>query len=233
VQAGSNLGFATANNLAASHVTSKTAHILLLNPDTEIRKTDIGVLLSSLDDATVGIAGPRLRNPDGSAQQSVRAFPSVQTFLWLFFKLHRVLATPAWRRYMQLDFNYDAAATVDQVMGAAFLVRRSAWDALAGLDAGFFVWFEEVDFCKRAKARGFSTMYTPATSVVHYGGVSFNQLVGWRRTKPWVMSSLRYIRKHLTVWLPLFLVLAPAALALAIPAGVAHRQMQKANKKRL
>jgi N-acetylglucosaminyl-diphospho-decaprenol L-rhamnosyltransferase len=123
---------------------------------------------------------------------------------------------------------------VNQVMGAAFLVRREVWEQLYGLDQKFWIWFEEVDFCRRAWNAGWQTWYTPAGEVVHYGGASFHQLVGWKKSTPWIKSSLRYARKHLNwlVWLGL-IGLTPVAWGLAGLAMVTHVRVKKENKARL
>ncbi|MAF80829.1 glycosyl transferase [bacterium] len=225
---GANLGFAGGNQAGVAVLADSDAHILLLNPDTEIHDGTLTGMLAALNDKQAGIVGAKLQNPDGTHQESVRRFPTLINFLFLWFKLRRLLpGARSWSRYMMREFDYSSTQVVDQVMGAAFLVRRQVWDQLGGLDDGFFVWFEEVDLCKRAKAAGWQTVYTPKPRVTHYGGVSFNQLVGINRTKPWIKSSLRYIRKHTPLAWPLFLLLAPFALALALPTSLIHRSQQR------
>jgi len=228
IKSGVNLGFAGGNQRASVEIQDKNAHILLLNPDTVIHDDTISGMLDGLTDEKVGIVGAELRNSDGSHQDSVRRFPTVVNFFWLFLKLHRLFpGAKSWQHYMMSDFDYAHPHMVDQVMGAAFLIRRKTWEQLEGLDVGFFVWFEEVDFCLRAKQAGYSTLYTPRPHVTHYGGVSFNQLAGIKRTKPWILSSLRYIGKHFPLVWPIFLAITPLALAIALPLGFIHRHQQR------
>ncbi|HLD25896.1 MAG TPA: glycosyltransferase family 2 protein [Candidatus Andersenbacteria bacterium] len=222
-----NAGFARANNIAIERLTRRSpdCHVLLLNPDTEVRTGALPVLLGVLErHERAGIVGPKLLNPDGTLQPSVRAFPSLGVFVCLFLKLHRLSPRlKLWQRYMQADFDYTREQPVDQVMGAAFLIRREVLKVLGGLDEAFWVWFEEVDFCKRARVAGWEAWYTPAGEIVHHGGVSFSQLSSWRRAIPWVRSSLHYASKHFTmIEQVVLLVLAPVALLLSLPAAWFH-----------
>ena len=234
-----NVGFAGANNIAIERVRRGqrlASHVLLLNPDTEIKRGALEAMLRVFDrDEHIGIVGPRLLNPDGTGQPSVRAFPSLGVFIWLFLKLHRLLPkAPLWQCYMQEEFDYDSGQAVDQVMGAAFLIHHDLLEEIGALDERFWIWFEEVDYCKRAQKVGWVVFYTPSARVLHYRAASFNQLVGWRRSWPWLKSSLRYARKHLgsgaviAMWL-----LLPAAVLLTIPSLLVHILQRQQNKPRL
>lgn len=224
-----NLGFAAANNLGISEANKSSntpAHILLLNPDTAVRDGALTAMRRVFDmQAQVGIVGCTLENPDGSHQSSVRRFPTFAVFLWLFLKLNSVAPkTRLWQQYLHSDFDYSRAATVDQVMGAVFLIRNQVLKDIGLLDAKFWVWFEEVDFCRRAAQAGWLTYYTPEGTVVHHGGVSFRQLIGLKKTVPWVKSCLHYARKHLALWQWLTLVpLSAIPVVAAVPASVYHR----------
>lgn len=153
----------------------------------------------------------------------------------LFLKLQRLFPSlPAWKRYLMEDFDYTKEQVVDQVMGAAFLIRNTIVGQLGLLDESFWIWFEEVDFCKRIQDIGWNTVYTPSGTVLHHGGTSFNQLVGPARTKPLLNSSLVYARKHLgLVAYSILLLLYPVALLIAIGASLAHVKQRRENTKRL
>lgn len=222
-----NLGFARANNLALARAAqSRTScHFLFLNPDTAVKTGAVETLVEVLErNRTVGIVGPKLLNADGTLQPSVRAFPTLAVFVYFFLKLHRFLPNAnLWRRYMRTDFDYEREQTVDQVMGAAMLVRRNVVKDVGAFDERFRLWFEEVDLCLRVKAAGWQVVYTPRAAVVHYGAVSFRQLWGVRRAWPWCLSAVRYALKHLGAGAAMVLgLLLPVALALAIPAIVPH-----------
>ncbi|MEO6077636.1 MAG: glycosyltransferase, partial [Candidatus Andersenbacteria bacterium] len=200
-----NLGFAKANNLAITHIQQHEGqddHVLLLNPDTEVRTGAIQAMLTELDNnKKAGIVGPKLLNPDNTTQKSVRAFPSFKIFVILFLKLQRIIPKlPSWKNYLQEDFDYEKKQSVNQVMGAAFLIRNAVIKEIGLLDEKFWIWFEEVDYCKRAHDAGWEIIYTPTAEIMHYGGVSFNQLTGPKKTAPFLNSSLVYAKKHLSIF---------------------------------
>ncbi|MDO8582169.1 MAG: glycosyltransferase family 2 protein [bacterium] len=190
-----NRGFAAANNQAIAQAKGK--YILLLNPDTELCTTPNFVQHSVLymmlrfmeTHPRSGILGPKLLNSDGTLQPSVRRFPNA----WgpLLFSLGM---SP--KRYLATDIDYTKAQQVDQVMGAAFLIRRELINAIGMLDEKFFIWFEEVDYCKRAKSAGWEVWYTPDAVVLHHGGESFAQVLTMKKQWMYSKSLLYYFRKH-------------------------------------
>jgi hypothetical protein len=124
-------------------------------------------------------------------------------------------------RYLMSDFDYHKQADVDQVMGAFFCIRRELINKIGPLDREFFIWYEEVDFCKRAKDSGWLIRYYPEIEVVHHRGTSF-KLVETFKKQTWMRRSLRrYMRKHhgYLVWL-MFLILDPVFILLAFIAQI-------------
>ena len=234
-----NLGFAKANNIGIAYVQEHGGaddHILLLNPDTVVHPHAIEHMISVLvSKDTIGIVGPKLLEATGAVQPSVRSFPTLPVFMLLFLKLHRIFSnTATWQKYILADFDHTTQQSVDQVMGAAFLIRNTAMQAIGPLDEGFWIWFEEVDYCKRAKDAGFEILYTPSATVTHHKGTSFNQLVGLKKTKPLLASSLRYAKKHLGVRTYIVLcVLYPLALLIALLASFDHARQREQNSKKL
>lgn len=87
------------------------------------------------------------------------------------------------------------AIEVDQVMGAFFCIRRSVIDTIGPFDDKYFIWFEEVDFCRRAKAAGFKVVYWPGTSIIHHGGQSFSQQMTLKKQWWFFKSALRHLTK--------------------------------------
>lgn len=211
-----NLGFAAGNNLAIAR--ARGEFVLLLNPDTELREDAVSKMVAWMRmSSRAAIMGPRLANHDGSLQASVRRLPTPYSQALIMLKLHHALPRlKALRRYFAADFDYDKAAAVDQVMGAAFLVRRSAFERLGLLDERFFIWFEEVDYCKRAKDAGLQVWYAPVATVVHHGGESFGQVFGPKKQGMFNDSLRKYFLKHSGVgsWLALT-ALDPVSKALA------------------
>lgn len=220
-----NLGFSKATNLGIRYVhehEGRDDHILLLNPDTEVRPDAIKNMTAVLSrNSKAGIVGARLSHADGTIQESVRMFPTLSILATLFLKLQRIIpSAPFWKKYMMTNFDYSHEHSVDQVMGAGFLIRNTLIQQIGLLDEQFWIWFEEVDYCKRAKNNGWETVYTPHAEIMHYGGVSFNQLYGAKKTAPFLNSSLVYAKKHLGEFSYAALIaLYPIAYAIAILIG--------------
>ena len=202
-----NLGFAKANNQAIRRCSGRI--VALLNPDTRLTK---GALKRMLDwmqaRPDVGIAGPKLLNPDGSLQESVRRFPGLIDQALILLKFHHLWpSAPPFRKYLAKDFVYDQEQDVDQLMGAALFVRRKVFEGIGLLDERFFIWFEEVDFCRRAKAAGWGVVYVPSVQVVHHGGASFAQAMTLKKQRYFTASMGTYFRKHRGAWTLLVLAL--------------------------
>ncbi len=168
----SNRGFAAAVNQGRA---GARGDVILINPDLTVMPDTIAVLKRVLDaHADVGIVGPKLTYPDGTLQPSVKRFPDWFDLFLVLSKVPNFVPGLA-RVYNGLTVDYGKEQTVDQVMGSCFLIRRATLDAVGTFDEGFWMWFEEVDFCKRALAMGWKTMYTPATHAVHIRAASTTQ----------------------------------------------------------
>jgi N-acetylglucosaminyl-diphospho-decaprenol L-rhamnosyltransferase len=174
---GANLGYGRAANRGAATAEGRAAdHLLVCNPDLELRPGSMATLRGALAaDATVGLVGPRLTNPDGSLYPSARTFPDLVDAIG--HGLFGLLApgNPFTRRYRLLDWDHQQAARVDWVSGACFLARRQAWDAVGGFDASYFMYLEDVDLCWRLARAGWAVGYEPAAEVLHVQGVSTNR----------------------------------------------------------
>jgi GT2 family glycosyltransferase len=169
---------------------------LLLNPDVTIgpRFADEALaLVNRLDVAgpSVGIVGLGLRNDDGSRQLSSGPFPT------LWGTLGRLLL-PRWRRKYSAP-PADRASAVNWVTGCGLLVRRRCWDELGGFDRSFFLYYEDVDLCRRALALGWEVRHEPGLSLVHHHPLHT------RRVPPALRlvtrhALLTYARKHWPRW---------------------------------
>jgi len=216
-----NLGFTRANNQGIA--ASRGRYVLLLNPDTEVIGDALGAMVDYMDvHPDVGALGPMLLNPDGSVQSSRRRFPTLATallestvFQWELSRDNRVL-----RRYYVLDRPDDEVQEVDWVTGACILMRREAIEEVGPLDEGFFMYSEELDWCRRAKERGWKVIYLPTARVIHYGGKSSEQVVPFRHIQ-FQRSKVRYFRKHhglLWAWILRLFLLAMYAYLLIVEA---------------
>jgi N-acetylglucosaminyl-diphospho-decaprenol L-rhamnosyltransferase len=189
-----NRGFTAANNqgIAAAH----GQYVLLLNPDTEIRGDGLARLVAFLEThPDVGLVGPQLLYSDGSIQSSRRRFPTLAT-LFLESTWLAPLAPPALlRRYYVQDRPDDLTTDVDWVTGAAMLTRRTVTEQVGGLDERFFMYSEELDWCRRIKAAGWRVVYYPGAQVIHHEGKSSEQAVTARHIN-FQRSKIRYVRKY-------------------------------------
>ena len=132
------------------------------------------------------------------------------------------------RRYFRRDFDYAREQQADQVLGACFLMTRAAIDRIGMLDERYFMWFEEVDYCRMAKNAGLEVWYTPQAQIIHHGGQSFAQVFAPRRQRFYDDSLAKYMRKHHGVAASLVIrVLHPPALAIAWTVGVLGMRRKK------
>jgi len=218
-----NRGFAAACNQAVRE--SRGEYVLLLNPDTELRPGALKAFTEFLaSHPSAGVVGGNILNVEGSVQPSVRRFPTLASQVLILLKLHRLRPQlPALRHYFASDFDYSRTQEVDQVMGAFFCVPSHLWNAVGLFDERFFVWFEEVDFCKRVRAAGFAVFYTPDAVAIHHGGRSFEQISPVKRQWLFGQSLARYMKKHhgLLAWLVIQIV-RPVGLLLALLGAVKY-----------
>ncbi|HOG46949.1 MAG TPA: glycosyltransferase family 2 protein [Anaerolineae bacterium] len=200
VLASANRGFAAGNN--AGIAASRGRYVLLLNPDTEVAGDALTTLLDYMDaHPDVGVAGPQLRYPDGRRQPSRRRFPTPLTGFWESTLLQRCFPRNRWAaRYYVLDQPDDAEADVDWLVGAALLVRREAIAQAGLLDEGYFMYSEEMEWCRRIRMQGWRVVYQPAAVVIHHEGRSSEQVVAARHLY-FQTSKLRYYRQvHGPLW---------------------------------
>lgn len=191
-----NAGFSRANNQAIKK--SKGEYILLLNPDTIILDNALEKCISFAEKRPeIGILGCQLLNTDHTIQPSCRKFPSLLSQLIIQLKIHNFFPdiSPI-IKYLMSDFDHKSEKEVDQVMGAFFLVKRDVFDKIGLLDENFWIWFEEVDFCKRSKNAGFITYFYPRTHIIHYKAASFDQVLGIKKQIRLNNSMLLYFKKH-------------------------------------
>lgn len=231
-----NIGFAAANNMAIRQRRQKDSHVFLLNPDTQILTGALESALQELQhNEQAGIVGVKLLNIDNSIQPSVRTFPTMAVFIFFFLKLRYFFPKArTMTNYFLPQFDYAKRQTVAQVMGAAFLIRNSLLNDIGLLDENFWVWFEEVDYCKRATKAGWGVVYVPTGSILHHGGASFHQRVGLKKTIPFLNSCLHYAKKHLNFGAYLLLVvLWLPAVIISLPAALVHLKKRENNKTKL
>lgn len=190
-----NLGFTGGNNLLLRRCAGRYA--LLLNPDTQLQDDAIVRMLDYAEGhPDVGVLGPRLRYGDGSWQPSRRRFPTLMTGLMESTLLQQWFPRNRWARaYYMEDTPDDLVQDVDWVVGACMLVRRATWEQVGLLDEGYFMYSEEMDWCRRIVAAGWRVVYFPPAVVVHYEGQSSGQVIAARHIR-FQRSKIRYFAKY-------------------------------------
>jgi N-acetylglucosaminyl-diphospho-decaprenol L-rhamnosyltransferase len=193
VRSAVNHGYAIGNNLGARD--ARGAYLLLLNSDTEVRPGALSTLVAFLDGHPGhGACAPRLDNPDGTPQTSCKTFPTLLTCVYFdtcfdrWFPRNRVIP-----RYFMRDFDHATSRDVDQPPGAAFLVRRPLWEALGGFDPELWLFFNDVDLCRRLRAAGHAIAYVAEARVLHHEGKSTAQFPSMGPL--WHRNRLAYYRK--------------------------------------
>jgi N-acetylglucosaminyl-diphospho-decaprenol L-rhamnosyltransferase len=173
VQAPRNGGFAYGNNLAFRIAQDEVRpdYFHLLNPDTLVRKGAIGALVRFLEaHPDVGIVGSSFENLDGSDWPIAFRFPTILSELESGLQL--AFASRILRRWVVAVEMSSEPRPVDWLPGASMMVRPSLYEAIGGFDETYFLYFEETDFCFRAKKAGYSTWYVPESRVMHIAGQS-------------------------------------------------------------
>lgn len=197
-----NGGFAFGNNAAIRDVLTSASppkYIWLLNPDTVVRPGAATALIDFLEARPeVGIAGGRLEYPDGTPQTSGFRFPS------LFSEFEETIrigvVSRALEPYRVPGPIHAEAHHADWVNGASLMVRREVFETVGLMDEGYFLYFEETDFCRRVRAGGWPVWHVPASRVIHLEGqstgVTGSNMAKKRRPRYWYDSRARYFRKH-------------------------------------
>jgi N-acetylglucosaminyl-diphospho-decaprenol L-rhamnosyltransferase len=189
-----NRGYTGGNNDGISAATGR--YVMILNPDTAVLDDALAAMVAYADaHSDVGVVGPQLLNPDGSVQSSRRRFPTLMTGLFESTWLQPLAPPSVLRRYYVLDQPDDATQEVDWLFGACLLVRREVIQQVGALDEGFFMYSEEMDWCRRIRQAGWKIVYLPEAQVIHYGGKSSDQ-VAVQRHIYFQTSKVRYFRKH-------------------------------------
>ncbi|MCX8052919.1 MAG: glycosyltransferase family 2 protein [Armatimonadetes bacterium] len=196
IQNPTNTGFAAAQNVSIRQARGR--YIFLTNPDCRLLADDVLRKMVDFMDANPNVAmvGPRIVNPDGSLQYSARRFPTMlaagfrHTLLGRLFPNNRYV-----RHYLMTDWAHDRIADVDWVSGSALMVRKTAIDQIGLLDERFYMYLEDVDWCKRAHLAGWRVVYFPEVTVSHRIGAA-SDLNAIAMIKEHHRSMFRYFLKY-------------------------------------
>lgn len=184
INIGKNIGFGAANNIGAKKAQGK--YSCFLNPDTEIISNNIERLLSEFEnDEKLGTIGPKLINENGSAQEW-SAGKEVTIGSIILNNLGYKRDKKIWESQEKKECAW--------VSGAAMFIQKELFDKLGGFDEKFFMYFEDIDLCKRARNLGYKVLYYPEFTVKHFGGKSF--LDKKEQKRYFYASQDYYFEKH-------------------------------------
>jgi hypothetical protein len=169
-------------------------YVLLLNADAWLLDDAVERLVAFADDhPEAAVVGPRLLNPDGSLQRSVRGFPTLWRLATEYLFLRKLAPrSEALNAFYAGGFDHDAVREAEFVMGACLLVRRDAIEEVGPADEAFFLFSEETDWCYRFVRAGWKVLFYPGAEVAHVGGAAH----GGRQFREQVRGHLRFLAKH-------------------------------------
>lgn len=201
-----NLGFAKANNLGFKQ--AEYDYLLLLNPDMKILPNTLKNMIQWMNEnPQASVASCHLIDQNRKTLHHIRRFPSFWDQLAITLKIPHIWPNIL-NKYLQKDFDYSQSSKVDSVRGAFFMTRRKVYKKLNGLDERYFVWFEEVDFCKKINQSGGEVWYAPIAECIDYIGKSFEQVPRGITQKYFQNSMLKYFKKWHPIWQYLSLKIA-------------------------
>ena len=187
-----NLGLAAGWNAGMAAASGRW--FLILNADAWLTEGSLRRLVAFGDEhPDAALIGPRLLNPDGTLQRSVRGFPTLWRLATEYFFLRKLAPrTRLLNAFYAGGFRHDAVREAEFVMGACMLVRREAVEQVGLLDEDFFLFSEETDWAYRFRRAGWRVLFFPGAECVHVGGASH----GGRLLRENVRGHLRFLAKH-------------------------------------
>lgn len=217
-----NLGFTGGHNFAMEH--RKGRHAFLLNSDARVYPGCLKALLLYADaHPDVGIAGPKVLNPDGTLQMSVRRFPNPLAALFRNTIVGRLFPNDRFTRdYLMADFSHDETTSVDWVSGCAMLATEPFLAKVGFMDPEYFMFSEDVDWCWRAHKAGFQVVYVPDAVVTHAIGRSTDKVPN-RMIGRFHRSVFRFYVKNMVPEMPAWkrpFAIGLAAIGLTIRASL-------------
>jgi len=190
-----NLGFTKASNQGIKSSTGDT--LMLLNPDTEIIGNALIDLYERLNnEPTIAAIAPQLITPNGQVQFSCRTLPKYSDLFYEIFRLSVIFPkSKVFGRWKMKYFEHQSERFVEQPMAAALMVKRDVLEKIDYLDERFFMFFNDVDLCKKIYDVGYKILFFPKAKIYHKIGVSIlkNRV---KMIRVWNEDCLKYFQKH-------------------------------------
>lgn len=186
---GDNLGFAAANNIGLSAAAGR--YLLLVNPDVIVEPNALELMLAYLEaEPQIGLVGPRTTDARGNVAASAHVKLTPFVILWQYWGLNSIVSVGQFRRE-----THHAMAPFDVawVQASCLMFRREVYEQIGGLDAGFFMFCEEPDYCERAARFGWRTAYLPQARVQHFESTTVSRYP-LLKMRHYHISPLRYFR---------------------------------------
>ena len=190
-----NLGFAKANNLALEQARGK--YVLFLNPDTELTENTFKIMLDLMEnDDKIALSTCQLNYSDGALQKNIKNNPGLCDQLLILLKLHHFIQPKCLQKYLAKNFDYSKEQKVKQIMGAFIFAKTSIIQEIGGFDTDYFIWWEDLDLCKKIQKLGYKIIYTPKTKIIHHEAKSFQQQMSLEKQKMFNRGMGIYFKKH-------------------------------------
>jgi len=204
IQSKDNRGFAVGNNLGIQ--SAKGDYVMVINPDIAVVPGALERMVQFMAaNPKVGIIGPKLINPDGTVQYSCRQFPSLLMPIYRRTVLGRLpLVKKKLNYYLMINWQHDVNRAVDWLFGACLVMRKSALDRIGLFDERFFMYFEDLDLCRRFWEAGYLVYYFVDVELVHYHQRLSAERSGIfgilnRAGRIHIASGIKYFAKYLGV----------------------------------
>jgi GT2 family glycosyltransferase len=210
-----NLGFAKANNMGLAHAQGN--YILFMNPDMELVENSFKTMHDLMvNNSDISISTCQLVYPDLERQNNIKNNPGLCDQVLILLKLHHIFKPACLKKYLAQGFDYFQEQEVKQIMGAFVFCENDAIKKLNGWDSNYWLWWEDLDLCKRAQDLNYKIIYTPKTKVIHYEGKSFEQQASLIKQKRFNKGMRTYFKKHHDYLAYLIIaILSPISLLLA------------------
>jgi len=190
-----NAGFSKANNQGLGIAGGR--YVLFMNPDMELVENTAQILFNYMEEAPgVSVCTCQLQYGDGHRQPNIKRDPTFLSQVWILYKLHHFLKPWFLKKYLAKDFDYTRAQEVEQIMGAFIFARTEIIKKIGGWSEDYYLWWEDLDLCKRLRKMGEKITYLPNSRVIHYEGKSFAQQMTLIKQKRFNRGLLAYFKKY-------------------------------------